>query len=406
MSPPAWAAYPALGVFLALLAGVGVMIASGPDPPPGVEPITGDAVFLSGGLVAIAAVGALVARRHRRNPIGWLLLAFCLVQVLSPFTYLYAIGAYAGPRDLPAAEVAAWMTAWLWIPAIALLGLALLHFPDGRLPSSRWRWVRRTALFGVLISLVLAAALWPERGSGLLAIGDDFPGLAAPAANAALPLTFLSFVLSAASLVFRFRASRGEARLQLKWLMFAAAVAAGGLAAFALADLFLDHDPLWIDLLSSLGIVGIPVAMGIAIFKYRLYAIDRIISRTVSYALLTGAMAVLYVAGTLLLGALLRPLAGANDLAVAGSTLAVAGLFSPARRSIQTFVDRRFNRARYDAALTVDAFVARVRDVAELATLRADLMTTVAKTVHPAHVSVWVRDETGGSQALRAPGRR
>jgi hypothetical protein len=146
-----------------------------------------------------------------------------------------------------------------------------------------------------------------------------------------------------------------------------------------------------------LGIVGIPVAMGIAIFKYRLYAIDRIISGTVSYALLTGAMAVLYAAGMLLLGALLRPLAGTNDLAVAGSTLAVAGLFSPARRSIQTFVDRRFNRARYDAALTVDAFVARVRDAAELATLRADLMTTVAKTVHPAHVSVWVRDETGGS---------
>jgi len=396
MSPPAWAAYPALGVFVALLAGVGVMIATGPEPPPGVEPITADAAFISGGLVAIAAVGALVARRRRSNPTGWLLLAFCLVQALSPFTYLYAIGAYAGPGDLPAAEVAAWLTTWLWIPAIALLGLALLHFPDGGLPSPRWRWVRRTVLAGVVASLVLAAALWPERGSGLLALGDDFPGLAGPVANVALPLTFLSFVVSAASLVFRFRASRGEARLQLKWLIFATAIAAGGLVAYALADLFLDRDPLWIDLLSSLGIVGIPVAMGIAIFKYRLYAIDRIISRTVSYALLTGAMGVLYASGTLLLGALLRPLAGANDLAVAGSTLAVAGLFSPARKRIQAFVDRRFNRARYDAALTVDAFLARVRDVAELATLRADLMTTVAQTVHPAHVSVWVRDETSG----------
>ena len=166
MSPPAWAAYPALGVFVALLAGVGVMIVTGPDPPPGVEPITGDAAFFSGGLVAIAAVGALVARRHRRNPIGWLLLAFCLVQVLSPFAYLYAIGADAGPSNLPAAEVAAWTTAWLWIPAIALLGLALLPFPDGRLPSSLWRWVRWTALSGVVASLLLAAALWPERGSG------------------------------------------------------------------------------------------------------------------------------------------------------------------------------------------------------------------------------------------------
>ena len=146
MSPPAWAAYPALGVFVALLAGVGVMIATGPDPPPGVEPVTGDAALFSVGLVAIAAVGALVARRSRRNPTGWLLLAFSLVQVLSPFTYLYAIGAYAGPGDLPAADVAAWLTMWLWIPAIALLGLALLHFPDGGLPSPRWRWVRRTVL--------------------------------------------------------------------------------------------------------------------------------------------------------------------------------------------------------------------------------------------------------------------
>lgn len=210
--------------------------------------------------------------------------------------------------------------------------------------------------------------------------------------NISLALTFASFVAGAVSLIFRFLRSRGEERLQLKWLMFATGVAASGLIGLAVADAGREGDPLWVDLVSTLGILGIPAAIGIAIFKYRLYAIDRIISRTVSYALLTGVLVAVYVGGVLVLGPVLRPVTGSNDLAVAGSTLAVAALFSPARRRIQSSMDRRFNRRRYDAARTVEAFSARLREEVDLNALRSDLTSTVRETLQPAHVSLWLRE--------------
>ena len=388
-----WLAYWLFGVFVLLLVLVGVMLAIAPSPPVGVEPITADAALFSVGLLGMMAVGALVAGRHPANPIGWLLCGFCLAQILSPVSYLYAIIAFYGTEQpLPGAAIAAWVTAWIWIPAIAVLGLALLLFPDGRPPSPRWRWAVWIAAGAIGASVRLRVALWPQRGPGLLAIGDNFPGLARVTGDVALPLTFASFVIGAASLIVRFLGSRGEERLQLKWLVFATAIAASGLIGLALADAFLEGDPLWVDLLGALGVMGIPVAMGIAIFRYQLYAIDRIISRTVSYALLTGTMVAVYVGGILLLGPVLRPLAGSNDLAVAGSTLAAAALFTPARRRIQSAVDRRFNRRRYDAALTVDAFTTRLRDAGELETLHVDLASTITEALQPAHLSLWLRE--------------
>lgn len=381
------------GLFTLLLGTVGLMWVIASPPPPGVEPITADAALFSLGLFGIMTVGVLVGSRHPTNPIGWLLCAFCLVQILAPLSYLYAIvGFYGTEQRLPGAAVAAWLTVWIWIPAIAILGLALLLFPDGRPPSRRWRWAVWIAVGGIASSIVLGATLWSSRGASFLSLGDDFPGMARVPGNVALALTFASFVTSAVSLVFRFHRSRGDERLQLKWLMFATAVAAAGLIGLAFADATFEGDPLWIDLLGTLGVLGIPVAMGIAIFKYRLYAIDRIISRTLSYTLLTGAMAAVYAGGILLSGWMLRPLAGSDGLAVAGSTLAAAALFSPARRRIQLAVDRRFNRRRYDAALTVDAFTARLRNEGNLDTLQSDLITTINEVLQPRSLSVWFRN--------------
>ncbi|MGI8823629.1 MAG: hypothetical protein ACR2JP_10070 [Acidimicrobiia bacterium] len=381
------------GLFVLLLGLTGVMSAIAPPPPPGVEPLTADAALFSVGLLGIMAAGTLVAGRHPANPIGWLLCGFGLVQVVAPLTYLYAIVGFAGRgQPLPGAAIAAWVTVWIWIPPIALLGLALLLFPDGRPPSARWRPVVWVAIAGIGASLALGAALWPQRGLGLLTIDDDFPVVASVPGNISLTLTFASFVAGAVSLIFRFLSSRGEERLQLKWLMFATGVAASGLIGLAVADAAREGDPLWVDLVSTVGILGIPAAIGIAIFKYRLYAIDRIISRTVSYALLTGLLLTVYVGGVLVLGPVLRPVTGSNDLSVAGSTLAVAALFSPARRRIQSFVDRRFNRRRYDAARTVEAFSARLREEVDLNALRSDLTSTVRETLQPAHVSLWLRE--------------
>lgn len=381
------------GLFLLILGATGVMILIAPAPPPGVAPITADAVVFSVGLIVMAAVGALVAGRHPDNPVGWLLGAFCLIQVLAPSTYLYAIIALAGNGEpLPWGAQAAWLTSWIWIPAIGILALALLHFPDGRLPSSAWRFARWLAIGGLIASVALGVALWPERGIELLAMGDDFPGVAGVIATLALVLTFLSFVVGATSLIARFRRSRGEVRLQLKWLMFASGVAAFSLIGLALADIALESDPIWVDVLSTLGFVGIAVAIGVAIFKYRLYAIDLIISRTVTYALLTGLMLTVYTGSTLVLGSVLQPVVGSNALSVAASTLLSAALFSPARRRIQSRVDRRFNRARYDAEMMAHAFGARLIHESDLEILRADLAETVVQALHPSHLALWVRE--------------
>ena len=380
------------GVFVLLGVAVGILTVIAPPPPTGVEPVTADAALFAGALLGIMSVGILVALRHPANPIGWLLCGFCLLQILAPASYLYAILAFGGVGPpLFGAETAAWISVWLWIPAIALLGLALLLFPDGRPPSSRWRWGTWTAVGGLGVAVGLGVALWPRRGVELLAVGDDFPGAANIPGNLALALCFASFVVGAVSLVVRFLRSRGEERLQLKWLMFAAGIAASGLIGLAVTDAVLETDPIWVDMFSTLGVMGIPAAMGVAIFKHRLYAIDRLISRTLSYTILTGVMAGVYVGSSLLLGSMLRPITGSNDLAVAGSTLAAAALFSPARRRIQSAMDRRFNRRRYDAALTMEAFSRRLRSTGDMESLRMDLTSAITEVLQPTHLSLWLR---------------
>jgi hypothetical protein len=306
-----------------------------------------------------ATMGAVLIARRPRNPIGWVFLAVALGVAVEGFALHYAIQALAiAPGSLPLGWFMAWLSQIVGPVAILPLALLLLLFPNGRLPSRRWRplvWV----LGLCTVFLTVGFALYP--GSLDLADGRQIPipiGIKIPpwvlAPVLVFPVWYIALLASAAAPLVRLRRATGDERLQLKWLAYAAGVVASvGLV----ASLIVNDHPLVGNSLGVLVVVGIgvgfPVAIGIAILKYRLYDIDRLISRTLVYGTLTAVLGLGYVAGVLLLRPLTGGVTGSSSLAVAGSTLAMAALFQPARRRIQTAVDRRFNRRRYDAARTV-----------------------------------------------------
>jgi hypothetical protein len=351
-----------------------------------VGPIVGGVWGWAPGTLASSVVGALIVGRHPRHTVGWIL---CLVGLFGGFESL----------AFELAEVDPTAALWVWMAWGGLLltffntGLIVAlpaYFPTGRLLTPRWRAVPWLLFAGATL-INLEVGLIPGPMSAV-----DVPNPAAvpgltPVLEVIGPVGFLSFLAgglgSFASMVVRFRRSRGIERQQLKWMAWAAGLLAGS---FVVAVFWDPTTVLWAQLLVVLGFTAIPVAAGIAILRYRLYDIDLVINRTLVYAALTGLLGLVYVGSVVLLGGLL-PVEG-NDLAVAGSTLAVAALFSPARRRIQAFVDRRFYRSRYDAARTVDAFSARLRDEVDLDTLSSDLQAVVRDTLQPASVSMWIRE--------------
>ena len=342
-------------------------------------------------LVAVvqATVGLLVASRHRSNPVGWLFLG---IGVLQGFTELFqAYGLRAAHGDLPAGVTAEWVVSWVWIPDLALLALVLLLFPDGRLPSQRWRSVPALALAGCALGLP-GQALSPR-------IGEDFAGGENPFAVQG-PLTdvlsapgiafvIVALLASVVSLFLRFRRAHGVERQQLKWVVAAASVF--GLA-LLISSPFWETQEIVAEVLVTLTLPLIPIAAAIAILRYRLYDIDVVINRTLVYGALTATLAGAYLGSVLLLQLALSGLTENNSLAIAASTLAVAALFRPARSRIQAVVDRRFYRHKYDAARTLEAFSARLRDELDLDALDAELRWVVAQTMQPARVSLWLRE--------------
>jgi hypothetical protein len=283
---------------------------------------------------------------------------------------------------------------WLWLPTTGLIPTFLfLVFPDGRLPSPRWRPVAFYAAFA-LGSFVATVALLPGPLSGTPSVRNPvspFPG-AIGLDQVLLPLFalfFVAVVLSIAALVLRFRRSRGVERLQMKWIAYAS-----GLYAVAV---FLDSTVLYkpfakpFEIIDVLMINAIPLAAGVAIFRYRLYDIDLLINRTLVYGLTTAAIGAAFLGGIVVLQTVLRPLTGGSELAVAASTLACFALFQPLRIRMQRFVDRRFSRSRYDAVRTLEAFGDRLRDEVDLDAVCTDLVDAVRNTVQPAHASVWLR---------------
>ena len=346
--------------------------------------------------LVFSGVGGLIASRQPGNAIGWIFLFVGVSAGLGSLAGGYAdywIGGHGGTEAL--GQAAAAYGSASWIPFILVpLTFLLLLFPTGRLLSPRWRklaWVAAAAILGGFAAQILAP--------GPL---EDYPEITNPYAieselidlleGLSFLLMFVAVIGSAACLVRRYRRSRGEERQQIKWLALA-----GGFAATAFTLIFIFYGLLGdaaSNALFMLSILTIPIATGVAILRYRLYDIDVVINRTLVYAALTATLALVYLATVLLLQLALSGLTSDSNLAIAGSTLAVAAIFRPARARIQEIVDRRFFRRRYHAARTLESFSARLRDQVDLTALDAELRSVVDETMQPARVAVWLRGPT------------
>jgi hypothetical protein len=346
-------------------------------------------------MVAVASavtVGLVLAARRPGHPVGWLLLGLGLSQAAHDLTYAYTrYGLVARPGSLPGAAYLAGLNNGLVVLWVACAGFVLLLTPTGSLPSPRWRWWARivaAAAGGWLLgSVVDPAPLRPEYPD----VGNPLavPGLFGPLN--ALPLAALLVLaglpVGAVSLLLRFRRARGVERQQLRWLVWGAIVAAMALLV-ALAALFLLDDFGLLNVAVGVSVAVLPLSTGAAVLRYRLYDLDRIVSRTLAYGLLTLLLGLAYAAVVLGLGGLLPD---SSSLVVAAATLAVAAIFQPARRRVQAVVDRRFNRHRYDAARIIADFSARLRDQVDLDTLTADVLAVVDQTMQPTRASLWLR---------------
>lgn len=354
-----------------------------------------DTIEFSLAVVAFVIVGALVASRRPRNPIGWILIAEGLLWQAMPVLAGYTgYALFVQPDRLPAGRVAAWLLEWAWILPIGLVPFFFLLFPDGRLGGRRWRPVAWLAVcVPVLVIAGDAFAPGPLQAVPSVTNPVGIAGAQALAAVAVFAEGVLLAVVFVASIVrfgLRFRASRGVERQQFKWLAYATVVlAASLLAAEILSALGVPDDVT--SNFNVLPLLGLPVAVGVAILSYQLYDIDRIINRTLVYGVLTALLSAIYATGVLLLPQLIG---STSPLFAAGSTLVAAALFQPLRRPLQNAVDRRFNRRRYDAAKTIEVFSARLRHHIDLEALTAEMLATVEQTVEPTHVSLWLRPAT------------
>jgi hypothetical protein len=372
--------------------------------------------------LAFPIVGALIAARRPRNPIGWILLADGLLWMFLGMTDYYSIYGVARPDSVPfPVAVGTIGNQWLWVPTVGLLGIYLiLLFPDGKLPSKRWRplaWFSGVMIVVLSITEGLAPGPLENQGGVRNPFGlEAFPWLEG-LQWIILPLLPLCILASAVSMVSRFRRSRGEVRQQIKWFTFVAAFAGlmyfivmiGQVVIVLRSDDNLPQAPLWVELLFSLaalGFAGVPVAIGFAVLKYRLYDIDVVINLTLVYGSLTAMLVAVYFGGVAMTQTILRALTGHTEqpqLSIVISTLVVAALFNPLRRRLQSFIDRRFYRKKYDARKTLEAFSARLRDETDLETLNNDLADVIKGTMQPAHVSLWLRPDRppNGKQEVR-----
>jgi hypothetical protein len=338
---------------------------------------------------SFATVGALLGWKRPANPIGWLLAgtgmayaigAFCLVLLYFPRTR--TLGNWLG---------------WIWLFGLGLCVFVLLLFPSGSLPSRRWRaaaWAAGIGLAGWVLGNMFAPVIITANQ-----VTPNPVGLTGPAGQACKDIAVLGALLAGAtglaavlSLVFRYRRAEPTERAQLKWLVYAGGLILAALLAEIPVSQIMGPGNAASNMQNAIttgALISVPIAIGIAVLRYRLYDIDRVISRTLAYAIITGLLAGVYAGLVLLATQVLRL---SSPVAVAAATLAAAALFAPVRRRVQRLVDRRFNRARYDADTTTAAFAARLKDAVDLDAIRDDLTSVVQAALEPAHVSVWTRD--------------
>jgi hypothetical protein len=367
--------------------------------------------WLNNSLVVIdVTVGAIVASRRPENPVGWLLCLSGVAISTSTFASQYAIYALlARPDSLPAGEAMAWIASWTLPIMSGVQVFYLLLFPTGRLPSRRWRWLAWLTVAFILVGGVTAAF---SPGAHLGSLGPirnplGIEGLT-PIYKAVLyTMSPALFLAAAFSLFVRLRRAVGVERQQLKWLAYAAGGAV--IVSILLIITIAIDTPRWFEWSANVIVIavtpGVPLAIGIAILRYRLYDIDVIINRTLVYGSLTATLVAIYFGGVATTQVIFRSLTGQEQqpqLAIVVSTLAIAALVNPLRRRIQSFIDRSFYRSKYDAAKTLEGFSAKLRDETDLEALRDDLVGVVRETMQPAHVSLWLRPDSvskKGSQA-------
>ena len=350
--------------------------------------------------LAFSTVGALVGSRRNRNPIGWLFCAEGLALSVAGSGESYAVQALESPGSLPPGDVAAWVSNWSGgALLIAPIVFVFLLFPDGRLASSRWRLIAWLAAMALGVS-VLISAFGPGPLNNRESVRNPF-GIEAlgPISKLLFQSSFflllVTLIASAVCMVSRLRRARGKERQQLKWLASSASLLG---VAFIVGPITWSipsvPDLLW-SLMFLLALGSLPISAGIAILRYRLYDIDLIINRTLVYGALTILLGLVYVMGVVGVGTLVRRVTGeqSNELVIAASTLAVAGLFRPARARIQSLIDRRFYRRKYDATKTLEAFSGRLRDQVSLDALSADLLAIISDTMQPTHSSLWLKND-------------
>jgi hypothetical protein len=344
-----------------------------------------------------AVVGFLIALNRPANAIAWICLAIGFVWGLE--SVLTGVAAYglANPDSVPSVEAIAVSGAFLWYPGIfGITTFLLMFFPDGRLPSPRWRWLPWTTGTGLAVGYPLILLSWPDvysYGREELRMDNPYALLPPAVSNVILVVILAATAGSVAALIVRYRRSRGAERQQLKWLVAAGSgFAVVFLPVAFLGDLFDEDAVETLGLVVFMFSIVIPISIGLAVLRYRLYDIDRLISRTVTYTLIVGSLAAVFAAVAIGLPRLIG-VPEENPVLVAAATLAVAGLFNPLRRRLQFWVDRRFNRGRYDAQHEVDRFAERVRDEVELDDLADGMLDVVDKTMQPIAAAVWMRDE-------------
>ena len=404
----AWLTWLLVAISVVLLVG-GVALARttgsiDPELPNGSVGHADSAVLLLATVLTFSVVGAIVASRHPRNAIGWIFCAMGLVVGLGTLASGYAeywlASGSGGSQSL--GETAAWFASWWWI---ALVGVPttflLLLFPNGRLPSPRWRpvaWCAGLGIIGFVVGYALDAGPLGDFPQIVNPYGVDSPLVEVVTVAAAL-VVGVCMVASAISVIVRARHAGRVERQQIKWLAYAGAVVVGTIFVAGVISLW----SVMVSILTiNLALIGLPVFTGIAIVRYRLYEIDLIINRTLVYGALTALLVAVYVGSVVSLQAALRALSGQeSQLAVVASTLLIAALFNPLRRRIQGFIDRRFYRRKYDARKTLEAFSTKLRNETDLDALNAELIGVVGETMQPAHVSVWLRPDTAlkGKQA-------
>jgi hypothetical protein len=341
--------------------------------------------------LTLSTVGLLVVSRHPAHRVGWL---FCVLGLWTAIAELSeGYGYYAADHGLAGGAVGEWIISWSWILDGAVWALIILLFPTGRLPSPRWRKAAYVLLLGFALALA-GQALSTDNGDSFSA-GKNPLGVDSPVVEIAFAVGIVLFlgalVAAVISLVMRLRRAGGVERQQLKWFAYAG-LGIAAILPLAAAFWYVDGFNAVIQPLVAVALNALPVAVGIAILRYRLYDIDVLIRRTLIYGALTATLAAAYLGTVVLLQVLLQPLTKSSNLAIACSTLAVAALFAPARRRIQELVDRRFYRRRYDAARTLERFGARLRDEVALDSLSSELRRVVYDTMQPAHISLWLRN--------------